>query len=93
MYAWMKKISLSAAMVAAAVTLSATLAQAQDIYPVEGGRTTVTLTKSFIDTLANLNIVPTAVVTSQLYDGVIMWARPGTPRGRIAWSSSQGHQR
>ena len=71
MYAWMKKLSLSAAMVAAAVTLSATLAHAQDIYPVEGGRTTVTLTKSFIDTLANLNIVPAAAVTSQLYDGAI----------------------
>jgi len=71
MYAWMKKLSLSAAIVATAVTLSATLAQAQDIYPVEGGRTTVTLTKGFIDTLANLNIVPTAAVTSQLYDGAI----------------------
>jgi hypothetical protein len=67
----MKKLSLSAAIVATAVTLSATLAQAQDIYPVEGGRTTVTLTKGFIDTLANLNIVPTAAVTSQLYDGAI----------------------
>ena len=71
MYAWMKKLSLSAAMVAAAVTLSATFAQAQDIYPVEGGRTTVTLTKGFIDTLTNLNIVPTAAVTSQLFDGAI----------------------
>ena len=68
---FMKGLYLAVAFLAAGFSLSATSARAQDIYVVDGGRTTKTLTKGFIDTLANLNIVPTAGNTSQLYDGVI----------------------
>jgi hypothetical protein len=67
----MKTLSLAAALLAVAFTVSVTSAQAQAIYVVDGGRTTVTLTKGFIDTLANLNIVPTEALDSQLFNGVI----------------------
>ena len=67
----LKKLCLAVAVMAAAVSISATSALAQEIYVVEGGRTTITLTKGFIDTLANNNIVATTLYDSQLYNGKI----------------------
>jgi hypothetical protein len=67
----LKTLSLAAAVMAAVVSISATSACAQDIYVVEGGRTTVTLTKGFIDTLANANIVATTAYGSQLFNGKV----------------------
>lgn len=67
----LKKLSLAAAVMAAAASISTTSAFAQDVYVVQGGRTTVTLTKGFIDTIANNNIVATTVYGSQLYNGKI----------------------
>jgi hypothetical protein len=81
----MGKLCLSAAVLVAA--FSAVSAQAQDIYVVEGGRTTVTLDKGFIDALANRNIVPTAGNTSQLYNGVINF--PITS-GAVSLKSAEG---
>jgi hypothetical protein len=63
----MKKLSLSASLVAAVLTLSATCARAQGIYIVQGGRTTVTLSDVFLADLTTLKITPTTIYSSQLY--------------------------
>ena len=73
MHGLMKKLSVAASAVAVALTVSITSAQAQQIYPVEGGRTTVTLSKVFLADLTALKITPTAVVTSQLYNNQIFF--------------------
>jgi len=63
----MKKLSFAASVVAAALTLSAACAQAQGIYIVQGGRTTVTLSNAFLTDLTALKITPTTLYSSQLY--------------------------
>jgi hypothetical protein len=54
-------------MVAAAFTLVATNAKAQWISPVEGGRTTVTLSPAFLADLTTAKVTPSAAYPSQLY--------------------------
>lgn len=61
------------AMLAAAFAFSSTLARAQDICVVEGGRTTVTLSPEFTTELASLKVTPGAVNTSQLYGSKVFF--------------------
>ena len=70
---WMKKLSLAASVVAAALTLSATFARAQGIYIVQGGRTTVTLSDAFLADLTTLKITPTTIYSSQLYENKVFF--------------------
>lgn len=69
----MKKLSLAAFVAAAALTLSATGAQAQGIYMVQGGRTTVTLSEPFLADLTTLKIVPTTIYSSQFYENKVFF--------------------
>jgi len=69
----MKRLSLAATLVAAALTLSATSARAQGIYIVQGGRTTVTLSEAFLADLTTLKITPTTIYSSQLYENKVFF--------------------
>lgn len=69
----MKKLSFAAPVVVAALTLSATCAQAQGIYIVQGGRTTVTLSKAFLTDLTTLKITPTTLYSSQLFENKVFF--------------------
>jgi len=69
----MKKLPFAASVVAAAFTLSATCAQAQGIYMVQGGRTTVTLSVPFLADLTTLKITPTTIYGSQLYEDKVFF--------------------
>jgi hypothetical protein len=83
----LKSICLAAAMLAVALTFSASYANAQEIYPVDGGRTTVTIAPEFITTLATLKITPAAVTDSQLYDGRIFFP---ISSGALSLDSARG---
>jgi hypothetical protein len=63
----LRKLTLAASIVAVAFALTATSAQAQKIYVVQGGRTTVTLSKAFLADLTALKITTTANFDSQIY--------------------------
>jgi len=69
----MKKLSFAASLVAAALTLSATCAQAQGIYIVQGGRTTVTLSDTFLADLTTLKVTPTTIYGSQLFENKVFF--------------------
>jgi len=69
----MKKLSVAASVFAVALTLSATRAEAQGIYMVQGGRTTVTLSNAFLADLTTLKITPTTIYSSQLYENKVFF--------------------
>ncbi len=69
----MKKLVLAAPIVAATLTVFAASAQAQGIYVVEGGRTTVTLSKAFLTDTTALKMTVGAVNTSQIYENQIFF--------------------
>ena len=56
-----------------ALTTCVTTAKAQGIYTVQGGRTTVTLSKGFLGDLTTLKIVPTALYGSQVYENQVFF--------------------
>jgi hypothetical protein len=66
-----RKLTIAAAVAVVSLTLSPISALAQKIYVVEGGRTTLTLSKVFLADLAKIGAVPTAVAGSQLYENQI----------------------
>jgi hypothetical protein len=66
-----RKLTYAAAIAVVALTLSPMFALAQKIYVVEGGRTTLTLSKAFLADLTKIGAVPTAVAGSQLYENQI----------------------
>ena len=82
-----KKVSLAASLIAVALTISATAAQAQGIYVVEGGRTTLTLSKAFLADLTAAKITEGAVNSSQFYNNQIYF--PITS-GAISLKNAEG---
>jgi len=82
-----KKLCLAAAILVSALTFSANAAQAQSIYPIEGGRTTVTFTDGFLSELGSLKVTPAAVYGSQLYGSKIFF--PITS-GAVSLDSARG---
>jgi len=87
MKCFFKKMCLAAAMLAVALTFSARSARAQEIYPIDGGRTTVTFAPDFLTTLSTLKITPQAVTESQLYGDKIFF--PITS-GALSLDSARG---
>jgi hypothetical protein len=71
MHRLLTKLSLAASIAAAALLLSPISAQAQKIYIVDGGRTTLTLSKAALADFTKLGITPTAIAGSQLYNNQI----------------------
>jgi hypothetical protein len=67
----LKKLSIAVSVATAALTLSPIIAQAQKIYIVDGGRTTLTLSKTVMADFTKLGITPTAIAGSQLYNNQI----------------------
>ena len=65
------KLSLAVSFAAAALSLSSTLARAQKIYIVDGGRTTLTFSKTVLADFTKLGITSTAIAGSQLYNNQI----------------------
>jgi hypothetical protein len=68
-----RNLSLAASIVAVALAFTTTTAQAQKIFVVQGGRTTVTLSPAFLADLTALKITPTANFESQLYQNQIFF--------------------
>jgi len=62
-----RKLTIAAAVAVVSFALSPISASAQKIFVVEGGRTTLTLSKVFLADLASIGAVPTPVAGSQLY--------------------------
>ena len=69
----LNKLAFAAPVVAMVLSLCSIAAQAQEIYPVEGGRTTITLSKAFLADLTTIKATPTAIATSQLYNHQIFF--------------------
>ena len=67
----LRKLSLAAPIAVAALALSPIIAQAQKIYIVDGGRTTLTLSKAVLADFTALGITPTAIAGSQVYNNQI----------------------
>jgi hypothetical protein len=61
-----KRLSIAASLVVAALMVTSAVARAQGIYMVQGGRTTVTLSDAFLADLTTLKITPTTIYSSQL---------------------------
>ncbi len=87
MKCFLRKMCLAAATLAVALAFSANSAKAQEIYPVDGGRTTVNFTPDFLTSLSNLKITPRAVTDSQLYDGKIFFP---ISSGALSLDSARG---
>ncbi|WP_263353611.1 hypothetical protein [Acidicapsa acidisoli] len=69
----LKKLTFAAPIVAVVLTLTPIAAQAQEIFPIEGGRTTVTLSKAFLADVTAIKATPTSIVPSQLYNNQIFF--------------------
>jgi len=67
----MKKLFFTACGLAVAFTLLSTSALAQDIFAVNGGRTTVQFDVIFLSALTRGNVIPTAADTSQFVFGAM----------------------
>lgn len=81
------KLTYAAWMVAVALTISPALALGQNIYPTEGGRTTLTLSKPFLADIAAIGATPTAIAGSQLYNNKISFS---IASGAISLDSATG---
>jgi len=81
----LKKLTLAGAAVALALTTCTSFAQ--DIYTVQGGRTTVTFSNAFLADLTALKITPTALYGSQTYANQAFFPISG---GEISLTTAAG---
>jgi hypothetical protein len=65
------RLSLAAPIVALAMLVSANLASAQKTETIEGGRTTVALSSSFVSALGSLDVTPGTVGPTRLHNGSV----------------------
>ncbi len=83
----LQTLSFTAAVAAAALTISATQAQAQDIQTVQGGHTVVTFAPSFVTALTAAKITPASLGGVPITSGQIVF---GISSGAINLDNANG---